>query len=226
MELPLVTDLAFPYRLRPAKTSPPAGLIIVTHGITGNELQLAALAPNIPDSMAVALVRSPIELWPGSYSAFEIQLKQDGHLVFNTQQMEAARHQMARFVGELQTRLQVPPARTILCGFSQGGMLSAMHALTAPGTLRAFAMISSMIPPEVESHISPARESLSNLQALITHGRNDPVLPPWNVDNTLALLGRLNIPREEHMCACGHEVTPEAAGHFCRWVGKVLATGA
>ncbi|MET0290369.1 MAG: phospholipase, partial [Pseudoxanthomonas sp.] len=71
-----------------------------------------------------------------------------------------------------QQRLGIAPAKTLVAGFSQGGIMSASVALTSPGSVAGFGILSGRILPEFEPRI-PQDIAMHDLHALILHGRHD-----------------------------------------------------
>ncbi|ATE61127.1 alpha/beta hydrolase [Thauera sinica] len=217
---PLTEDLSLPYRLREAHGAA-AGLVLLMHGVGSNESSLAGLAALLPDDVAVALVRSPLEMAPGSYSAFTVEFTANGPVI-DAAAAEDSRRRLQRFAGELQARTGIAPARTLAAGFSQGGIMAAGLALTCPQTVAGFAILSGRILPEIAPLIAPP-EALAGLEALIAHGEQDDRLPVAWAQRSAELLRRLGVRFEERRYAARHEITRDMADDFAAWVRRLLA---
>lgn len=216
---PLITDLPLAYRFRPT-AQPPKDLVILMHGVGSNEDSLLGLASYIPENYAVALVRSPIAIGPGAYCAFSVSFLRDGPKI-DADAAEESRQKLLQFIPALQQRCGIAADRTLLGGFSQGGIMSASVALTAPANLRGFAILSGRILPEITPLIA-RKEELEHLSALIVHGEDDDRLPYFWGEKSIALLGELGVPFELARYKMGHEITREVAADFAEWIRKTL----
>ena len=220
---PLVTDLSLPYRLKTA-AGKAAGLVLLMHGVGSNETSLAGFLGLLPDDVAVALVRFPIEMAPGAYSAFTVNFTASGPVI-DADAAEASRQTLAGFVAELQARTGIDPARTLVAGFSQGGIMSAGLALTRPDTVAGFAILSGRILPEIAPHMATPAQ-LAHLDALILHGEQDDRLPVTWAERSASLLQQLGVRFEHKRYTARHEITLDMAHDFVGWVTRRLASAA
>lgn len=216
---PLIDDLSLAYRFRQGKGQP-GGLLVLLHGVGSNETSLAGLAATLPESYSVALVRSPIAMGPAAFCAFAVDFTANGPVI-DAHAAEESRQQLLRFVTELQARTKLPPSRTLVAGFSQGGIMSASLALTAPAALAGFAILSGRILPEIAPLTAP-REELTRLSALILHGEHDATLPVSCAERSDELLTALGLPFRARHYPARHEITPAMAADFVAWVEEVL----
>ena len=161
---PLQSDLALPYRLLPGRAGTRA-ILILLHGVGSNELSMAGLAALAPDDLAVALVRSPIALGPGSFCTFRVEFTAHGPVI-DAATAESSRLALLDFVAQLQRKQAIAPARTLIAGFSQGGIMAASLALTRPDLVAGFAILSGRILREIEPALAP-RAELAKLHALV-----------------------------------------------------------
>lgn len=217
---PLIQDLTLAYRLRGAD-GPAAGLVLLMHGVGSNETSMAGFLSLLPRDLHVALVRFPLEMAPGAYTAFSVNFTPDGPVI-DAAAAEASRLQLATFVGELQARTGATPDRTLVAGFSQGGIMAASLALTRPDTVAGFAVLSGRILPEIAPHIA-AQDALSHLDALIAHGEYDDRLPVSWAQRSAELLERLGVRFEQTRYPARHEITRDMAEDFVAWVKRRLA---
>lgn len=216
---PLIQDLTLSYRCRPA-TGQPSGLVMLMHGVGSNEESLLGLASYIPDNYAVVLVRSPLTMAPGAFSFFAVNFTADGPKI-DTAAAEDSRQRLLRFIPELQQRYGIPAKETLIGGFSQGGIMSASLALTAPKCVRGFAILSGRILPEIRPIVA-ATEELRHLSALVVHGDDDDRLPSFWAERSVALLEELGIPFRFHRHPMGHDITREVAADFANWVHYLI----
>jgi phospholipase/carboxylesterase len=89
--------------------------------------------------------------------------------------LPAVRAQVGRFLDQLQARFDVAPDKLVLAGFSQGAMLAldvALHRETKPAAL--LLMSGTLL---AESEWVPRMGSLAGIPIVLSHGRNDMLLP-------------------------------------------------
>jgi phospholipase/carboxylesterase len=219
MSLELFEDLPLQYRLRPAK-GVAKGLVILLHGVGSNESGLIPLAAQLPEELDVALVRSPIAMGPSAYCAFRVNFTNAGPVI-DAPAAEASRQLLAQFITQLQARLSIAPEKTIVAGFSQGGIMSAGLALTEPQLVRGFAIISGRILPEIAPLIKEG-DGLKHLSALILHGTQDGTLPATWADKSALWLRALGVNFVDKRYQAQHEITPQMANDFVVWVSTTL----
>ncbi|MCB1915868.1 MAG: hypothetical protein KDG52_09150 [Rhodocyclaceae bacterium] len=212
-------ELAF--QARPPAFDPPSALLLLLHGVGGNESNLAALAAGVGPDTLVILPRGPLALGPGQYAWFNVAFTPNGPEI-RADEAEASRRMLIRFVEALQAAHGIAPDRTAIAGFSQGGILSASVALSAPERVRGFAVLSGRILPELEPMLAP-RERLAGLQALIAHGREDSTLPVAWAQRADGWLDRLGVARQLRLYAGGHSVSPPMADDFLAWHRSLLS---
>lgn len=218
MNAKLREDAPLAYRRLDANDRP-RRLLVLAHGVGGNEENLAPLGARAPRDTAVVLVRAPLVLGPGQYAWFPVVFTPQGPQP-DLDAAEGSRQRLVDFVSTLQARLGVKPADTVLAGFSQGGIMSASVGLTRPGLVAGFGVLAGRILPELEPLIAP-RHALSRVHGFIAHGRDDSKLPvDWahRADDWLTTLG---VPHEARFYPGGHAVSPAMEGDFLAWLGAV-----
>lgn len=65
------TDHSLAY-LADAEPAEPRRLLVLAHGVGGNETNLAPLAARVPSDTVVVLARGPLTLGPGQYAWFRV----------------------------------------------------------------------------------------------------------------------------------------------------------
>lgn len=216
---PLIEDLSLSCRLK-SSAGPASGLVLLLHGMGHNETSLHGFLDLLPEDLAVALVRLPLETGPGAYRAFTATFTPDGPVI-DAAEAESSLRKLVDFVGQIQSRTHVAPSRTLIAGFSQGGIMANALALTNPQAVAGFCILSGRILPEIEHLIAP-RTALLHLDALILHGDRDEVLPAFWADRSAALLQRLGVSFKKKGHTAGHEITPTMANDLVSWVHTVL----
>lgn len=220
---PLITDAAFDlaFRIRLPAPTHPTRLLVVLHGVGGNESSLAALAEEIDAQTLVVLPRGPLEFAPGQYGWFQVRFTSTGPVIEATQ-ADASRLRLINFVHQLQAAYRIDPQRTVIAGFSQGGILSASVALTAPERVAGFGVLAGRILPELEPHLA-SRERLAGMRGFIGHGRHDSKLPVVWAERASGWLDALGITRTTRLYPTDHELSAPMRLDFLRWFADTTA---
>ncbi|KJK15886.1 phospholipase [Burkholderiaceae bacterium 16] len=223
---PLTQDPAtgLRYRLRNALPgTTPAERLLLLHGVGSNETSLAAVATRIDPRVQVVLVQGPLTFAPGQYGFFEVSF-QGGAPAINAAQAERSRQQLIALVRALRAQDGALPARTVIAGFSQGGILSASVGLSAPADVAGFAVLSGRILPEIEPHLAP-RDALAGLSAFIAHGEFDNKLPVGWAERADQWLDALGVAHQTRRYPIGHELNADVVADFRQWLASVLFPG-
>jgi phospholipase/carboxylesterase len=215
-ELVQSADYAFAFRRLEPLPDPPHSLLVLLHGVGGDEEQLAGLGARAPDDMLVVLPRGHRSISGGKWGWYRVGFSEDGPQLVEDE-MHEARTKLAEFIPQLQRHHDIPPTRTWIGGFSQGGILASCVALTEPAHVAGFVMMSGRLLPEIEPLIAPAA-GLRRLHALIVHGRDDTMLP---VDGAIAAARRMEAAGLRPVLRLndgGHELTGEMADEVAAWL--------
>ena len=214
-------DYAFTFRGVEPATPPARALLVLLHGVGGDECQLADWASRVPADVAVALPRGIRTISGERLGWFRVGLGADEPQVVE-HEAEEARVRLVDFIAQMQARFDVPPSRTLVGGFSQGGVLAATAALTAPAGVAGFAMVSGRLMPEYNDRIAPP-EALRHLRALVLHGSSDDVLPVADAQEAAKRLETLGIDCRLRLHDAGHERVPAMADDLAAWWPTALA---
>jgi phospholipase/carboxylesterase len=157
---------------------------------------------------------------PASFGWFEVSFGPRGPSI-NPEQAEASRGRLAAFVTSLQREWGLGRDRTVVAGFSQGGIMSASLGLSRPDLVAGFGLLSGRILPEIRPIIAAA-PGLEGLAAFVAHGTLDSTLPPTWADRSDAWLRELGVPTESRRYPAGHELTPDMGRDFHSWLQETL----
>lgn len=216
-ELIQADDYAFAFRRLEPVPDPPRALLVLLHGVGGDEMQMARLGAVAPDGMLVVLPRGHRSISGGSLGWYRVGMSDDGPQLVEDE-LHEARAKLVDFLAQLQRHHDVPASRTYVAGFSQGGILAACTALTTPGDVAGFAMFAGRLPAEIEPLLAP-RRALDHLRALVVHGRGDDTLPVDGAIDAVDRLSSLGITAELHLFDGGHAldaVMDAELGHWLR----------
>jgi phospholipase/carboxylesterase len=135
---------------------------------------------------------------------------------------EKSRQRLSNFISELQAEYAVSASRTVVAGFSQGGIMSASIGLTHPERLAGFGILAGRILPEIASQVA-TRSTLASVNAFIGHGRDDTKLTVDWAQRADTLLTELGVPHETHLYPGDHGVPRAMQDDFLAWFGRLVA---
>lgn len=207
------------YRVRPA-AGRPVGRLFLLHGVGGNETNLAAIAQDLDPRIELVFVRGPLALGSGQYAWFQVRFTPQGSVI-NPAQAEDSRERLLALVRSLGLADAHAPVPALMAGFSQGGIMSASVALSAPDDISRFAILSGRILPELEPHLA-SPEKLAKVRALVIHGQYDDKLPVALAAQSDALLTRLGVSHDTRLYPVGHALNADIVNDFSRWVDQQL----
>ena len=219
-ELQQRADFALAFRVRRPQPAQPKALLVLLHGVGGAESNLGELAAEAGPDTLVLLPRGPLTLGPGQFAWFRVAFTASGPRI-DAQEAEQSRLDLIRFVAQVQAAYGIAPQQTVIAGFSQGGILSASVALTAPESVAGFGVLSGRILPELEPHLAePAR--LATMQGFIGHGDFDSKLPVMWAQRSDALLAQLGVAHESRRYPIDHGISSAMQADFLQWLAGVL----
>lgn len=223
---PLQRDAAsgLSFRLRLPVPATPRSCIVLLHGVGGDETNFVALAGELADDALVVLVRGPLTLGPSQFGWFHVAFTATGPAIVEAEANDS-RLMLARLLAQLQATHGIRADRTIIAGFSQGGIMSAGVALTMPQSVAGFGILSGRILPELKPHLAD-RSQLGHLRAFIAHGLHDNKLPVTWAERSNAWLDELGVARESHLYPIGHAVSAAMQADFLQWMRSITATPA
>lgn len=102
-----------------------------------------------------------------------------------------ARARVAGLLDELERDWRVPPGKLVLGGFSQGAMLSCDLALRSERPLAGLVLMSGTLIAAPEW--APLYAKRRGLKTLVSHGREDPMLPFTAAEELRDLLTRAGV---------------------------------
>lgn len=217
----LQTHLSLAFRTSAPSVKPAKRLLILTHGVGGNETNLTPLGALLAGSTRVVLARGPVILGHDQHAWFQVSFGPQGPRP-DLGAAERSRQLLATFVTELQAEYAVAPSQTVVAGFSQGGIMSASVGLTRPDLVAGFGILSGRILPELRPQIAD-RSDLAGLQAFIGHGRDDTKLPVDWAHRADHLLDELDVVHEIRLYPGDHGVPFAMQSDFHCWFERVTA---
>ena len=215
-------ESALSYRLREPASTTPKACVILLHGVGGDETNLAEVALALDPNLLVVLPRGPLQFAPGQYGWFRVAFGVNGPKI-DPDEAETSRQMLIDFIARLETTYQLTPSSTVIAGFSQGGIMSASVALSAPEQVRGFGILSGRILPELSQHLA-SRKRLASLHAFISHGELDNKLPVSWAERSEQWLAELGVTYETHRYPAGHTLTTAMQTDFLVWSNGLIAS--
>ncbi len=204
--------------LRPA-AGDPDGLLVLIHGRGANEHDLAPLADLLDPQgrLAAACPRGPLALPPGGAHWYAL----GGIGTPNRDTFMPTWIRLQAWLSAVQDQVGVGPERTVICGFSQGAVMSWALTLGAGRPTPAAVIALSGFMPTVEGF--SLELDRPGLRAAIGHGTMDPIIGvEWGRDarDRLLAAGHTPLYRESPM---GHSIDPGFVNELRPWVAEALA---
>lgn len=213
----LRTDAASGLHYRTAQPEPHTAqrCLVLLHGVGSHELSVAELAEGVEENTLIVLVRAPLALGPQQFAWFQVAFTAHGPRIEPTQ-AEKSRTSLIQLIASLQQTHAIAPGKTVIAGFSQGGIMSASVALTSPESVGGFGLLSGRILSEIEPLVaSPQR--LAHLQAFVAHGEQDSKLPVSWAHRSHEWLQQLQVQHDLHLYPIDHCITPQVHADFLAW---------
>jgi phospholipase/carboxylesterase len=204
----------YPSELQNADSKHPT--ILALHGRGSNEQDLIGLAPYLPKSLLWISPRGTFELGPGSYEWFQITQvgKPDPTRLANALQV------LDQFIDEILEAYPVLADKLYLLGFSQGSIVSLSYTLTKPQRIAGVIAQSGYIPHE--SGLQIDKDGARQKPFILTHGKQDPILPVDWARRSRDILHSLGADLEYHEFNMEHNVSAASIAAVNTWMEKQL----
>ncbi|MGQ9549679.1 MAG: alpha/beta hydrolase [Roseiflexus sp.] len=218
-------DLPLYHLVRPATSgaSPPP-MITLFHGYGSNEEDLFGLTPYLDPRFLVLSVRAPLMLAPGMYAWFEIGFTADGRIAVDDVQARHAAQITTQFVEQATRAYGTDRSRVIVAGFSQGGTMAALTALTRPNLVAGAAVLSGIVPSSIIDEL-PDREALVGKPFLVVHGTHDQVVSIAHGRASRDFLNRLGVALTYREYPMAHEISLDVLLDLTEWLGGLGGEG-
>ncbi|MDQ4078174.1 MAG: alpha/beta fold hydrolase [Chloroflexota bacterium] len=150
--------------------------LLLLHGVGANEEDLMGLAPYLDPRFHIISARAPIEMGPGMYGWYWIQMLSDGSFLYSEEEARQSVEPLSDFVEEILDAYELDRERFYLVGFSQGAIQSCALLLTEPEKMAGIVAMSGRWPEPAEEERA-SDERLAGKPVLAVHGMYDPVIP-------------------------------------------------
>lgn len=161
----------------------PQKAFILCHGYGANGEDLASLADflQLKASTALFCPNAPTSLEFGGYEWFSLNDFRPKETVSRTyaetltKRALPAAHLLLNYINQIKQTYALRDENILLGGFSQGGLVAALAALTA--SEQPAGLIGMSAVPICFSDLFSLKQVKHHLPVLLTHGSNDPVVP-------------------------------------------------
>ena len=201
------------YLWRPA-AHPDSPVLLLLHGTGGDEHSLLPLAPMIAPDAAILSPRGNV-LEQGAPRFF----RRLAEGVFDVEDLHRRTEELADFIDAAASEHGFDRARVHAVGYSNGANVAASLMLSRPEALAGAVLLRAMLPFE------PAHApSLVGVGALLVSGRDDPIVPPPQVERLATLLRDACAEVELVWQPGGHQLGPADVTRSREWItARLLA---
>lgn len=210
-------ELNLTHLVRPAaqtsKDSTPCLLLL--HGRGADEEDLMGLEAALDPRLIVVSARAPFRLGPGFawYGMAEVGSPDEDTLYTSL-------HELREFVDGLPTAYGIDPQRLFLLGFSQGAIMSASLALTAPNKVKGVVMHSGYVP--ADSGLDVVSGGIEGKPFFVAHGIYDEVIPAIYGRQSEAYLSSQKARLVYREYPMGHSISEESLYDLSEWLSQQL----
>lgn len=198
--------------------SGPHPTILTLHGRGANAFDLLGLAPYLcSGKFLIICPQAPLETPIGPEAVGFAWYGSSKGGVPDIEGMLASHKVLQAFVDDCLRHYPIDPARFIVLGFSQGGVMAYSLALTDPRRFAGLAVLSSWLPPELVPHLNVG-DAVQSLPTLVHHGRQDSTIEIERARSSVARLRELKVPLTFQEYEMGHEIRPRSLADLSAWL--------
>lgn len=171
-------------RIREA-TVQPTRLMLLIHGLTGDENSMWVFARNLPAHYWMVAPRAPHQAEPSGYSWREkFDSSQFGRPTID--QLRVGAEALIRLVGEYSASAGIEAGTFDVMGFSQGAAMCNVLAFLYPHRIRKTGILAGFIPGGLEE--LALQRPLDGKPFFVTHGTKDEMVPVDRARASIAIL--------------------------------------
>jgi len=189
-------------------------LVVVLHGRGADANDLADLAPYLGPNYRFVFPNAPkpFEPMPGYSFGFTWF---DGWPAERNSLIES-RTLLLTFLDEMIAKYPTPRGKVILCGFSQGGLMSIDVGFRTSVELAGIVVMSGAV---FEDDLPPFRR---DLPVMVVHGTADDVIPLLAAHRTRRVLEDHGVDVDYHEFPMGHQVSEESMAVVADFMARRL----
>jgi phospholipase/carboxylesterase len=202
----------------------PHPTVLALHGWGANAMDLLALAPYLGSGRFLVLCpQGPLQtpIGPGAVGYGWFPTSRGGPP--DVSAILAAREQLWAFLDAAVTRYPIDPARCVLLGFSQGGVMAYSLGLSNPQRFAALVALSTWLPPTLLEH-NAATDAVQRLPVLIQHGSRDELVRVDRARQSVEALRTRRLPLTYREYDMGHEINARSLTDLTAWLDETVFT--
>jgi phospholipase/carboxylesterase len=206
------------YRVR--RGQPHDALIVMLHGLSGDENAMWIFDHALPRSATVIAPRALYASQFGGYSWARSMVRDD----LDDVDYQAALEGLSPLMAETIALYQIDPQRVIVMGFSQGAALSYAYSLRYPESLRGVIALAGFLSADTSAGTQTTSGAHTVLpHYLILHGTHDDAVPIDRAREARSALEARGAMVEYHEHRVGHKVSAQGMKEIARWIKQILA---
>ncbi len=184
IEPQLLTHNEWTFRWQPAQEAPKR-LLVLVHGLTGDENSMWMLVRNLSPRAAILAPRGLYPAEDGGYTwRKKGNVEQNGFPSDND--LIPAAEALMKFMDEWRQSSTVEASQADLIGFSQGAAMVYLLTLLFPDRVRKLAALSGFLPEGGET--TAKGSGLAGKEIFVAHGRQDEMVPVQRARQDVVLL--------------------------------------
>jgi phospholipase/carboxylesterase len=148
---------------------PSSRLLLLIHGLTGDENSMWVFARDLPDRYWLVAPRAPHVATQGGYSWRAPEFESLDR--FSLDQLRAAAEGLIRLVDEYAASAGLEASVFDVMGFSQGAAMSSLLAFVYPERIRKVGILAGFVPGGLEELV--AQRPLEGKSFFVVHGTKD-----------------------------------------------------
>ena len=156
-------------------TDPSPRLMLLIHGLTGDENSMWVFAQNLPSRFWMVAPRAPYDsqMEQGGYSW---NIRDSGTVDRpSLEQLRPSAEALIRLVDEYSASIQVDAGTFDVMGFSQGAAMCSLLAFLYPQRIRKVGMLAGFVPGGLEERVS--QRPVEGKPFFVAHGTKDETVP-------------------------------------------------
>ena len=171
-------------RIREA-SDPSPRLLLLIHGLTGDENSMWVFARNLPSKYWMVAPRAPHPAQPSGYSwRHPFDSSEFGSPTI--EQMRPAAEALIRLVDAYSAAAKIDAGTFDVMGFSQGAAMSNVLAFLYPQRIRKVGILAGFVPGGLEDLV--AQRPLEGKPFFVTHGTRDEMVPVERARSSIEIL--------------------------------------
>ena len=197
----------------------PFPTVIALHGHGAHALDLIGLSQHLPQGLLWLCPQAENTVDEDFYGFTWFHFGRDDPK--RNEEIDGVIDDLRAFFAEAAERYPIDPERTVLLGFSQGGMLAYRLALTQPQRFAGLAALSTTLSADSADTLTPSDE-LKALPVLVQHGTQDQMIAIDRARESRERLETMGVDLEYHEYEMGHQIGTESSHDLAVWLSSVL----